>query len=178
MRLKCDMIWERRIMLIKCPICGKTRKIKFCSLSNLCYSSGIARCRSCATKISKDGGHQNGLKKCTICKKWKPLDYFQNSSTPWDRLVAFCRECNTVRLRDYRLRNRDKINAIGRKSYRKHQDRARSRSLTNDHFPKAQICSIIGCTNWGHRHHLDYSQPDKIMWLCRQHHAELHRNEK
>ncbi len=43
-------------------------------------------------------------------------------------------------------------------------------------YPDAQPCSIENCELMGERHHSDYSQPDKITWLCRKHHKEHHRN--
>lgn len=39
--------------------------------------------------------------------------------------------------------------------------------------PIPQICSIVGCTEIGERHHEDYNKPDEIVWICRYHHRRV-----
>lgn len=38
---------------------------------------------------------------------------------------------------------------------------------------KRKNCKVCGKTN-AEMHHLDYSKPLKILWLCRKHHCEWH----
>lgn len=75
------------------------------------------------------------------------------------------RACQRRRYRVYR-----KVNEA-----RKFKDKVRS--ITRQIIKEAKKCSIENCTTTGERHHPDYSQPEKIVWLCRKHHAQLHRKE-
>jgi len=38
--------------------------------------------------------------------------------------------------------------------------------------PKPQPCEICGAS--AQRHHIDYADPERIMWLCQIHHAQTH----
>lgn len=40
-----------------------------------------------------------------------------------------------------------------------------------------QLCSVCG-SNKAETHHDDYSKPLKVVWLCRQHHVDLHRKQR
>lgn len=39
--------------------------------------------------------------------------------------------------------------------------------------PIRQLCSIGGCKKIGEMHHEDYSKPEEVIWLCRQHHMSI-----
>lgn len=41
-------------------------------------------------------------------------------------------------------------------------------------FYYSECCIIKECLSEGHRHHPDYSKPNEIVWLCRQHHRDAH----
>jgi hypothetical protein len=47
--------------------------------------------------------------------------------------------------------------------------------LARKKYPIAQMCSVLGCREKGQRHHPDYNKPEEIVWLCQQHHCDLHR---
>ena len=36
-------------------------------------------------------------------------------------------------------------------------------------------CFVCGATKQLHRHHVDYDQPLSVVWLCEEHHNQLHR---
>lgn len=58
------------------------------------------------------------------------------------------------------------------------EDKQGARLTANARHPISHGCSIDDCVRKGERHHFDYSKPTEIMWLCRKHHAELHRKLK
>jgi hypothetical protein len=61
--------------------------------------------------------------------------------------------------RKWLSRNKDKIS-----EYRKILYKAKKAN------PIAQECVIEGCQSIGERHHPDYSKPEEIIWICREHH--------
>ena len=56
--------------------------------------------------------------------------------------------------------------------------RSQCRYLAKKHNLEVQTCSIENCSIRGERHHPDYSKPEEIIWLCQQHHREIHMREK
>lgn len=72
--------------------------------------------------------------------------------------------------------NVEKASAIFRRYREKNQERIKSQRIANKAYPIKQICSITGCNNLGERHHIDYDKPLEILWLCRKHHREFHKN--
>jgi len=53
-----------------------------------------------------------------------------------------------------------------------------ARELARKLYPVAQCCTYNGCTKLGDRHHPDYNKPADIIWLCKKHHSQLHREEE
>lgn len=43
-------------------------------------------------------------------------------------------------------------------------------------LPKHLPCSFPGCALPGERHHGDYTKPLEVIYLCKQHHSDLHFN--
>lgn len=56
--------------------------------------------------------------------------------------------------------------------------KASARWIANARYPVSRKCSVDGCKKRGERHHFDYNKPTEIIWLCRKHHVELHRQLK
>lgn len=118
------------------------------------------------------------LKKCTICKRHLSYSCFPYNRCRSDGNECFCRECNVIRARQWREKNRTRMNEIASKSYHKHRDRAYARSMSHYYYPERQICWIVGCNELGERHHDDYSNPWEITWLCKYHHNLLYHNNR
>lgn len=57
-----------------------------------------------------------------------------------------------------------------------------ARSYANVYLRRGKIeekpCKIAGCRQKPQMHHPDYNNPTEIEWLCRQHHLELHAEER
>jgi hypothetical protein len=62
---------------------------------------------------------------------------------------------------------------------RSHLEEIRTRNIVSKHIRRGHLkrrpCEVCGAANDIHAHHDDYSKPFEIVWLCRRHHAELHR---
>lgn len=57
-----------------------------------------------------------------------------------------------------------------------HALRKAVRSITNKAIQAGKLVrQTCFCGAFGEAHHSDYNKPLKVKWLCRQHHAELHR---
>lgn len=67
------------------------------------------------------------------------------------------------RSKRYKVKNKDKVSAQNRAAYV---------------FGEPQTCSVDGCGDVGERHHPDYRDAERIIWLCRKHHVERHGNGK
>lgn len=57
------------------------------------------------------------------------------------------------------------------------RQRRNARARDRDGLIKAQLelqpCEICGDTP-AERHHIDYSDPSRVMWLCKLHHSQTH----
>lgn len=57
------------------------------------------------------------------------------------------------------------------------KDKNRIRARDRNEVIKAQLrlqpCEICGATP-AERHHIDYSDPERVMWLCKLHHEQTH----
>ena len=54
------------------------------------------------------------------------------------------------------------------------EDRQTIREVTRLKNPRTLGCSVEDCHNRGERHHIDYSKPNEIVWLCMRHHTDTH----
>lgn len=61
-------------------------------------------------------------------------------------------------------------------------EKHRARRILNEAIQQGKIqrgtCEYPGCASTVEAHHSDYSKPLEVRWLCRKHHAELHRMAK
>jgi len=74
----------------------------------------------------------------------------------------------------YRLKNRERMNALRRASYHRHAINRRADSLAEDHVPLGKTCEACGSVDKLERHHPDYSKPFEVLTLCRPCHNKLH----
>jgi hypothetical protein len=92
-----------------------------------------------------------------------------------------CRNCTTDRIKRYRNtdKGRENIYRALKKSTAKFRYKQDAREILNWHLKKNKIeKSNCFCGKKGEAHHPDYSKPLEVIWLCRPHHSELHRQLK
>ncbi len=91
-------------------------------------------------------------------------DEYRAARREWDRTT---RKRETARTRDRRH---------ARKYRQKYPEKERAKRQVRTAISrgdlKRQPC--VFCGKPGHAHHPDYSKPLEVVWLCRQHHADLH----
>ena len=115
---------------------------------------------------------KNGKKLSNYYKEWalknketlriKKAQWYQNNKERVKKNVS-----------DYWKQNRSKINQRREKYSLKYPERIKAqevvRSLLKNGLEKLP-CAVCGKTK-SEAHHDDYSVPEKIIWLCRQHHS-------
>ena len=125
--------------------------------------------------------------KCSRCKKQVKKEHLTAYSKRINKdgeLVEYfmCRECNRKRVKIYRktVRGKDKIQQAVYRSTKKFIKKQQARWKVGYALRKGYIgkkpCKC-GETKV-EAHHDDYTEPLKVTWLCRTHHADLHRRLK
>lgn len=101
------------------------------------------------------------MKRCSVCKEVKELSEF---STRPDRPSGYRSECKRCQYdRQYR-REKYKIRA---------KDNARV-ACKKGLIQKPLFCEVCGENKPLDRHHPNYDEQLKIMWVCRKCHTRLH----
>lgn len=80
-------------------------------------------------------------------------------------------------IQDQRKKDRERYSYDIKNNPKKIQESRRMKRIRRQgqiHNSIRQICSIKGCKVLGERHHPDYDEPRKIIWLCRKHHKLIH----
>jgi len=118
--------------------------------------------------------------KCQQCKSIENL-YKYKSSTSKTGFSYICRECNTNNKKKYRQTKKGKIstNKAVYKSIKKYNYKQNARTkvfqaLKNGIILKPDICSVCKNKEIIEGHHMDYSKPLEVVWLCRKCHSNLH----
>ena len=106
---------------------------------------------------------------CRKCKNPKEVSQFEKQST--GVYSSVCNECRT-----------QMATANKRRHDLKNPEEARCRRTYRYALEKKRIirqpCAICGSTDSIEGHHEDYSKPLDVIWLCREHHLEIHNGEK
>ena len=76
------------------------------------------------------------------------------------------------RYRKYAMSNKGKMRSRRYKEKNKQKIKAQNRAIYL--YPNEDLCHIKGCFNKAERHHPSYQNPEKVIWLCRKHHMEIH----
>lgn len=71
-------------------------------------------------------------------------------------------------------KNRPKHSELREDQRKKANTRAYTKQLIKRGELTKQPCKVCGNVN-SESHHEDYSNPREVIWLCRDHHLELHR---
>lgn len=133
-------------------------------------------------------------KACTVCKELLPLADFPYKSGTYDGHTPQCRSCDQVRQRAQYLKHRER-RLEGARQYRaegkgaevmaRHRERHPNKEVARQGLRNAirrgellkQPCEVCGASDV-EAHHCDYTKPLDVMWLCKEHHSEWHRNNK
>jgi len=125
-------------------------------------------------------GNQNPMQYCSKCKITEGP--FIKVSVSGGYQYYNCRPCNTARAKSYRSteHGKERIYTAVYKSIDKLRHKQDAREVLNKAVKKGLVIRPDSCEHCHveckpHGHHTDYSQPLKVMWLCRSCHAAEHR---
>ena|SRR3990167_9427485 len=129
-------------------------------------------------------------KVCFKCGKRQPQEAFYRHSGMTDGLLGKCKECTKADVRDNYRRNKEQIQVYEKLRQQDPERRARKRAYLRNHnarHPERSAARIavnnavrdgrlqkapcVVCGNAkSEGHHIDYSRPLDVIWLCRHHH--------
>jgi hypothetical protein len=132
-------------------------------------------------------------KACTRCMRVKSLDLYYSDKRASDGKCSQCKECNKEQAWLWRTRRKDHVNSLKRAWRKANPDKVRKETreqrAKNPKAYKARtavanalatgklkksLCAF--CLNSKvQAHHLDYSKPLEVVWLCAEHHGMHHR---
>ena len=134
-------------------------------------------------------------KTCFKCFLTKPLEAFYRHAAMKDGHLNKCIECTKACVRENRLNKIDHYRSFDRgRANLPHRVEARltyqqtdafriSSAIANKRWAvanairrQAQPCFV--CGQKADAHHPDYSAPLSVSWLCRPHHAQLHKEHR
>lgn len=129
------------------------------------------------------------VKVCFKCEAELPITNFYKHPAMGDGYLGKCKACTRYDVRQNRAAKRDYYNAYDRersknperiKSIRNSRERHKHRASVAVHNAvrrgkmSKRPCEVCGASKV-EAHHTDYSKPLEVMWLCRKHHAQIHR---
>ncbi len=138
------------------------------------------------------------IKRCADCELDKPITEFYRDRQKADGLMARCKACANAAVQRFRrtdsgVKSRRATEAkyraipegrenrrIGHKLYRKRHPGKVVAHMAVSHAIRSGELVPQPCAQCGYpvteAHHPDYSKPLEIVWLCRKHHSEAHRD--
>lgn len=129
------------------------------------------------------------LKICFKCEAELPISNFYKHPMMGDGHLGKCKACarydvreNRKKRLDYyleydrkRSKNPERIRAIAAsEAPEKKSARLALRYAVSKGIIKRKPCEVCGNVK-SEAHHDDYSKPLDVMWVCRKHHADIHR---
>lgn len=118
-------------------------------------------------------------KKCFDCKIIKRFRDFNADSSKKDGKYSYCRDCHRVRVRRYNHTKRGR--GLHRKSGGRWEKKNRLKKKAHSAIQRAikkgvlkkMPCSVCGDIR-SVAHHPNYNEKLRIVWLCINHHADVH----
>ncbi len=121
---------------------------------------------------------------CTDCRLKKPLsDFYKDRSRPLGH-TYLCKKCEYIKCRRHRKtrrvwnkNNKASVNKAVREYNKRNPDKQKARSIFTKAVKSGKIerqpCRECG-KDKSHGHHEDYNKPLEVIWLCHQHHKDIH----
>ena len=94
---------------------------------------------------------------------------------------SYCAACKAAYQKEWQAKHPGYRNTAKKKWMLANAERAKARELYRYALRSGKIsrepCNVCGAEDV-EGHHTDYSKPLKVIWLCREHHLETHRQMK
>jgi len=137
-------------------------------------------------------------KKCNKCGELKPSDAFYRDKNTANKHRPRCKQCTEAarttvmykvreQKKKWRQKNKTRLNALARERYLKRKElnkckaNGKARGVVAQKIRSGKVvrkpCCICG-DEMGEMHHVDYSKPMKVLFLCKEHHTIWHRIER
>jgi len=135
------------------------------------------------------------MKFCSKCNTERSLKDFYKDRRTKDGLYSICKYCMQAYRKNYKYtdeqlkkrrkqkadskkRNKEYYRDYSKKPEEKIKEKCRHKTYLaiKNKFIERNGCLI--CNKEAQAHHEDYNKPLKVIWLCEEHHLELHQNRK
>jgi formylmethanofuran dehydrogenase subunit E len=140
-------------------------------------------------------------KRCSKCGEKKAVTEFHRRSASPDGRQPYCRACNLRERHDWEQanstryaatskrwakKNRERFVELHQENRRRHPEKYQARSALTSALRSGKITKPDLCENCGertespqlHGHHVDYSKPLDVEWLCEPCHLAAHGKKK
>lgn len=118
------------------------------------------------------------IKKCSSCNKEKNISFFDKDRSLKDGACSKCKICKRAYTKIWQKNNMHKVNIYNRKWEKQNHEKYLAHKivceLIRNNKLKKLPCVICNKSN-AHAHHIDYSTPLEIIWLCPLHHKKIHK---
>ncbi len=119
-------------------------------------------------------------KNCKRCGELKELQEFYRHPQMPDGHLNFCKECKRVEARANREKKAEYYREYDRKRGFRNYDpvKTKARQAVKVALGQGRLTKKpCHCGSTAvEAHHPDYSKPLDVVWMCRPHHAEVHRH--
>jgi ribosome-binding protein aMBF1 (putative translation factor) len=134
-------------------------------------------------------------KKCFKCEQIKIITDFYPHKQMGDGYLNKCKECAKLDEKLRRIQNPERVKQLEQKRSKKperiayakkHNQEWRQKNklayqahckvnnaLRNGKLIKPELCEICGLPSKLHGHHVDYSKPLEVIWLCAKCHGQI-----
>lgn len=110
-------------------------------------------------------------KRCSVCKETKPVSEFWKDRHRSDGLTIWCKVCRKEYVRkQYSLK---KLQLKRQLEPLKYKARSTVTNMLRAGKITREPCFLCGVEKT-QAHHLNYNYPEKVVWLCNQHHGDIH----
>jgi hypothetical protein len=109
------------------------------------------------------------VKHCVVCGLRPVLKTRSTAKRP--RQSSYCKECHAAKQREWR-----KTHPLTPEQRRKDAARSYANVYKRRGVLVPEPCKICGSAK-SEMHHPDYSKPLEVVWLCRDHHLDVHKND-
>lgn len=93
------------------------------------------------------------MKNCTKCRRELPAttEYFNRNTSSWDGLRTWCKDCSRAHYKEYRAKNRDKLNREARAYHQEHREDANERRRAHYQAHRDEATSSMRNYYRGHK---------------------------
>lgn len=154
-----------------CTKCGETKSLSEFNKDKMCRGGHKGQCKACVAAYNKEYNSHNREKRVRATARWRA------------RNLEYVRALG----RAYRARNKGKYaereRAYNARRLAEYPERRRAYNVVEYAIRKGDLvrpsdCSRCGATKELDAHHVDYSTPLDVVWVCRVCHRALHQLEK